>query len=101
MKINNLTKRFFLLLLLSFTGISVVHASAYIQPGANNSTNTRGACGYELKDNFWAVIFWSLPTPAAVFNAAWSPCAACTTSEILRVKWKNVKANAYPSSLTV
>lgn len=94
-------KFFMLIVLLSYIGISFVRAEAYIQSGSTNSINTRGKCYYELKGNLWAVSSWDLLTPAAVYNGNWDPCATCLTSENLHVKWKNVKKNAYPSSLIV
>jgi len=99
MKTKFLSKLFILIILLSSHGISVVYAEAYIKPGVN-STVARGTCFYELKGNLWPCSGWTLETPAVVFNSNWSPCPLCITSEILRVKWKNVKANAYLSTLT-
>lgn len=100
MKSSQITKLFVLIVSLFLT-ISFVRAAPHIIAYGDNPTQTRGQCFYEIVDKLlWQKQYWYVPNCAVLHSSSWE-VMSYNSGDIIYVKWKNIKASAYPKEISV
>lgn len=95
---NSLNKSYSLILVLFLS--TALYADPHIVAGGNNKTTTRGKCEYSLYDKLLLQQqYWYKPNSAVFHNPSWV-VADYNSEDRIYVKWKNIKASAYPQIIS-